>query len=171
MLDCRSRSVRRRLNPWFRAARWWRGGSAGALLDHWGATRPTERFVSDGTIELDFATTRGRAYRLAATLLCEGVRAGARVVAQLPNGAESAIPYIALARLGAVLVPIMTMVYRATAVRHVLRNVEAVTAITAASFRGTGCPLIERQPVTSGGDLPVSKRTARPARRSLPSSR
>jgi cyclohexanecarboxylate-CoA ligase/acyl-CoA synthetase len=119
----------------FRVEGWWRGGSAPALLDRWATERPTERFVSDGTVELDFTTTRARAYRLAATLLREGVRPGDRVAVQLPNWAEFAISYLALARLGAVMVPIMT-VYRATEVRHVLRNSDAVAAITTGSFRG-----------------------------------
>jgi acyl-CoA synthetase (AMP-forming)/AMP-acid ligase II len=123
-------SVRR-----FRDEGLWRDGSAAALLDHWADTTPTRRFVSDGTTELDYATLRERAYGLGATLLRRGVRPGDRVAMQLPNWAEFVVSYLALARIGAVMVPIMT-VYRHTEVDHVLRNSGAVAAITTGEFRG-----------------------------------
>ncbi|HEY2204627.1 MAG TPA: AMP-binding protein [Pseudonocardia sp.] len=119
----------------FRAEGWWADGSAWALLDRWAEERPTQRFVSDGTLELDYATARGRAYRLAASLLSAGVRPGDRVAVQLPNWSEFAVAYLALARLGAVMVPIM-MVYRGSEVRHVLHNSAAVAVITTGRFRG-----------------------------------
>ncbi|MBN9739294.1 AMP-binding protein [Pseudonocardia sp. Ae707_Ps1] len=119
----------------FRARGWWRDGSAVALLDRWADETPTRRFVSDGTTELDYATLRRRADGLAATLRRAGVRRGDRVVMQLPNWSEFAVGYLALARLGAVTVPIMT-VYRSSEVGHVLRNSGAVVAITTGTFRG-----------------------------------
>lgn len=118
----------------FRERGWWRDGSAAALLDRWAAERPDQRFVSDGTVELDYATLRGRAYRLGARLLELGVRPGDRVAVQLPNWAEFAVSYLAIARIGAVMVPIMT-VYRHTEVGHVLRNSGAVVAVTTGQFR------------------------------------
>ncbi|MFR9804992.1 AMP-binding protein [Pseudonocardia sp. RS010] len=119
----------------FRERGWWRDGSAAALLDHWAAETPTRRFVSDGTLELDYATVRRRAHGLGAALLRRGVRAGDRVAVQLPNWTEFVVGYLAIARIGAVLVPIMT-VYRQTEVAHVLRNSGAVAAITTGEFRG-----------------------------------
>ncbi|QJY48251.1 AMP-binding protein [Pseudonocardia broussonetiae] len=119
----------------FRERGWWQDGSAGALLDRWAAERPDRRFVSDGTTELDYATLRGRAYRLGATLRAAGVGTGDRVAVQLPNWAEFAVSYLAIARIGAVMVPIMT-VYRETEVAHVLRNSGAVAAVTTGEFRG-----------------------------------
>jgi len=119
----------------FRERGWWRDGSAAALLDQWAEQTPTRRFVSDGTVELDYATVRNRAYGLGATLLRNGVRRGDRVAVQLPNWAEFAVAYLALARIGTVMVPIMT-VYRQTEVEHVVRNSGAVAAITTGQFRG-----------------------------------
>ncbi|MGQ0841908.1 AMP-binding protein [Actinokineospora sp.] len=119
----------------FRERGWWQDGSAAALLDRWADATPTRRFVSDGTVELDYATLRERAYGLGATLLRRGVKPGDRVVVQLPNWAEFAVAYLALARIGAVMVPIMT-VYRLAEVAHVLRDSGAVAAVTTGEFRG-----------------------------------
>ncbi len=119
----------------FRERGWWRDGSATALLDRWADATPERRFVSDGTVELDYATVRERAERLGASLLRAGVRPGDRVAMQLPNWAEFVVGYLAMARIGAVMVPIMT-VYRHTEVGHVLRNSGAVAAITTGEFRG-----------------------------------
>jgi acyl-CoA synthetase (AMP-forming)/AMP-acid ligase II len=119
----------------FRERGWWQDGSAAALLDHWADETPTRRFVSDGTTELDYATVRERAHGLAAALVRRGVRPGDRVAMQLPNWAEFVVGYLAIARIGAVMVPIMT-VYRQTEVGHVLRNSGAVAAITTGEFRG-----------------------------------
>jgi acyl-CoA synthetase (AMP-forming)/AMP-acid ligase II len=118
----------------FRERGWWQDGSAAALLDRWAEERPEQRFVSDGTVELDYVTLRGRAHRLGARLLSLGVEPGDRVAVQLPNWAEFAVSYLAIARIGAVMVPIMT-VYRHTEVAHVLRNSGAVAAITTGQFR------------------------------------
>lgn len=118
----------------FRDRGWWQDGSAAALLDRWAQERPEHRFVSDGTVELDYATLRGRAYRLGARLRALGVQPGDRVAVQLPNWAEFVVSYLAVARIGAVMVPIMT-VYRHTEVAHVLRNSGAVAAVTTGTFR------------------------------------
>jgi cyclohexanecarboxylate-CoA ligase/acyl-CoA synthetase len=119
----------------FRAEGWWQDGSATNLLEHWATETPTRPFVSDGVLELDYATTRGSAYRLAVTLTRAGIRPGDRVAVQLPNWSEFAVAYLALARIGAVMVPIM-MVYRTNEIRHVLLNSGAVAAITTGEFRG-----------------------------------
>ncbi|HEY2195125.1 MAG TPA: AMP-binding protein [Actinomycetospora sp.] len=118
----------------FRARGWWRDGSAAALLDHWAETTPDRCFVSDGKVDLDYGTVRRRARGLGAALLRRGVRPGERVVVQLPNWAEFVIAYMAIARIGAVLVPIMP-VYRQFEVEHVLHNSEAVAAVTTGVFR------------------------------------
>ena len=119
----------------FRERGWWRDGSAAALLDRWAEATPTKRFVSDGVVELDYATLRERARGLGAALRRRGVVAGDRVAIQLPNWAEFVVSYMAIARIGAVTVPIMT-VYRQTEVGHVVRNSGAVAAITTGDFRG-----------------------------------
>ncbi|MEU7810959.1 AMP-binding protein [Pseudonocardia sp. NPDC049154] len=119
----------------YRENGWWQGGSAAGLLDRWAEATPTRRFVSDGTTELDYGTLRERAHGFGATLLRLGVRRGDRVVVQLPSWTEFVIAYLAINRIGAVTVPIMT-VYRQTEVAHVLRNSGAVAAVTTGEFRG-----------------------------------
>ncbi|MCE3554457.1 AMP-binding protein [Pseudonocardia sp. RS11V-5] len=119
----------------YREKGWWQDGSAAALLERWAEATPAKRFVSDGVCELDYATVRDRARGLGAALLRRGVRRGDRVAVQLPNWSEFVVSYLALARIGAVLIPIMT-VYRHTEIGHVLRNSGAVAAITTGTFRG-----------------------------------
>lgn len=128
----------------FRERGWWRDDSAAALLEHWAERSPEHRFVSDGTVELTFAEARERAYRLARRLLDAGIRPGDRVVVQLPNWAEFVISYLALARIGAVTVPVM-MVYRQAEVHHVLENSGAVAAVTTGTFRGFDYAAMFRQ--------------------------
>jgi acyl-CoA synthetase (AMP-forming)/AMP-acid ligase II len=118
----------------FREKGWWRDGSAAALLDHWAEATPDRCFVSDGTVDLDYGTVRRRARGFGAALLRRGVKPGERVVVQLPNWAEFVIAYMAITRIGAVMVPIMP-VYRNHEVEHVLHNSDAVAAITTGVFR------------------------------------
>jgi cyclohexanecarboxylate-CoA ligase/acyl-CoA synthetase len=119
----------------FRERGWWRDDSAAALLDHWADSTPSNRYISDGTAELDYATLRRQAHGFGAALLRAGVRRGDRVAVQLPNWVEFAVAYLAIARIGAVMVPIMT-VYRHAEIAHVLRNSGAVAAVTTGEFRG-----------------------------------
>jgi acyl-CoA synthetase (AMP-forming)/AMP-acid ligase II len=119
----------------FRERGWWRDGSLAALLDDRAAATPTRTFVSDGVLDLDYGTVREHARGLGAALLRRGVTRGDRVVVQLPNWAEFVVSYMAIARIGAVMVPIMT-VYRPAEVGHVLHNSGAVAAITTGTFRG-----------------------------------
>ena len=70
-----------------------------------GAGRP------DGYSALTGVRLREQAYRLAAALRWLGVEAGNRVQVQLPNWNEFVVVYVALARIGAVLVPTMP-IYR-----------------------------------------------------------
>jgi cyclohexanecarboxylate-CoA ligase/acyl-CoA synthetase len=161
----------------FRERGWWRDGSAAALLDDWAERTPTRRFVSDGVAELDYAMLRERVRGLGAALLAEGVRRGDRVVVQLPNWSEFVISYLAIARIGAVMVPIMT-VYRHTEVLHVLHNSGAVAAITSGEFRrvdhaemfralGAECPELKTLVVARGetrqGELAFEEVCATPA--------
>src|ERR1700704_1104898 len=84
----------------------WRTEVLSDLLDQWSEQRPEKVAVSDGHNELTYAELRGQAYRLAAALRRMGVEAGDRVVMQLPNWSEFIVTYAALARIGAVLVPV-----------------------------------------------------------------
>ena len=57
------------------------------------------------------------------------------MVVQLPNWTEFAVITVALARLGAIMVPVMP-IYRSDDVRFVLETAGAKAAFTAGMFRG-----------------------------------
>ena len=118
----------------FRERGWWAGGSLAALLDHWARETPARCAVSDGVRALSYAELQERADALARSLADTGVGAGDRVVMQLPNWVEGAIAYHAVARLGAVIVPVI-MGYRHAELRRIVSNSGAVAAITAGRFR------------------------------------
>lgn len=116
------------------AAGHWQDKPLTAYLDDAAQLTPERLYVTDGVRSLTYAQVRGEAYRLAVSLRRLGVEPGDRVAVQLPNWAEFAVAYLALARIGAVLVPIMP-VYRRNEVQYVLDNSGAVLVITAGVFR------------------------------------
>ena len=118
----------------FRARGYWRDETLARVLDHWVLEQPDAVFITDGYGELSYAELRGQAYRLAASLLSRGVRPRDRVIVQMPNWNEFAIAALALARIGAVLVPAMP-IYRAGEVRYLLEHSGAKAAIVQASFK------------------------------------
>ena len=119
----------------FYAAGMWRDEVLTTILDQWCARQPERTYVSDGHGELTYAQLRGQAYRLAARLHEFGVGRGDRVVVQLPNWNEFAVIYVALVRLGAILVPIMP-VYRHDEVAYITEHTAARGLFTTGVFRG-----------------------------------
>ena len=138
MQEPRAPSVSDRYTPdeiaSFRAAGYWGDDTLVDALDHWASVSPDRPYLSDGTAHLSYEQARSRAYRLAAELRRRGVEAGDRVVVQLPNWNEFALTYLALARLGAILVPAMP-IYRHDEVRYVLNHSEARAMVTTGEFR------------------------------------
>ncbi|HWE91915.1 MAG TPA: AMP-binding protein [Pseudonocardiaceae bacterium] len=142
------------------------------LVEAQAATRADKVVVSDGTTSLSYAELRDTAVRLAHGLSGLGVRRGDRVAVQLPNWTEFVEIAVAVARLGAVLVPIMP-IYRADEVGYVLRHSAAKAAITCAEFKGfryvdmfasvrPDCPDLEalvvvRGAAEPGGALPLER--------------
>jgi cyclohexanecarboxylate-CoA ligase/acyl-CoA synthetase len=112
----------------------WRTEGLSDLLDRWSLQRPQRVAVSDGSGELTYAELRGQAYRLAAALRRTGVEAGDRVLMQLPNWCEFATTYAALARIGAVLVPV-GMYYRHDEVAYIAGQSAARGIVTTGAFR------------------------------------
>lgn len=93
----------------FRAAGYWRDETLSASVDR--LAGQDRVLLTDGYSALTGAQLREQAYRLAAALRWLGVEAGDRVQVQLPNWNEFVVVYVALARIGAVLVPTMP-IYR-----------------------------------------------------------
>jgi cyclohexanecarboxylate-CoA ligase/acyl-CoA synthetase len=123
----------------FRSAGYWRDDTLSASVDRLAAGQPDRVLLTDGYAALTTAQLRDRAYRLAAALLRLGVQAGDRVQVQLPNWNEFVVVYVALARIGAVLVPTMP-IYRHDEVRYVLRHSGAKVSVIAGEFRGFDYP-------------------------------
>lgn len=118
----------------FREKGWWPDRHLCDYLDEWAETKPGSPFVADGVRSATFGSFRDGAYRLAGRLRGLGVVHGDRVVVQLPNWVEFATAYVALGRIGAVLVPIMPM-YRHDEAEYVINHSGAVVAITTGTFR------------------------------------
>jgi acyl-CoA synthetase (AMP-forming)/AMP-acid ligase II len=97
----------------------------------WGA----KTFITDGTTSFTYAEVRDISARLAVGLRGRGLGAGDRVAVQLPNWSEFAVVAAAVARLGAVMVPIMP-IYRRDEVGHVLDDAAVSAVVTAGTFRG-----------------------------------
>jgi cyclohexanecarboxylate-CoA ligase/acyl-CoA synthetase len=123
----------------FRSAGFWRDEVLSASVDRLAAIQPDRVIVTDGYTALTAAQLRAQAYRLAAALAGLGVRAGDRVQVQLPNWNEFVVIYVALARIGAVLVPTMP-IYRHDEVLYVLQHSGAKVSVVAGEFRGFDYP-------------------------------
>jgi len=104
---------------WFYERGFWTSETLPDVLDRRAESAPDRPLILDGPTVLTNAQVRVAAYRVAAGLRSLGVRAGDRIVVQLPNWPEYALTYFALARLGAVIVPLMP-IYRHKEVGYVL---------------------------------------------------
>ncbi len=118
----------------FRSNGYWRDESLTQYVDRWADTDPDFVAVTDGYGTLTRGELRAQAYRLAASLQTLGVERGDRVQVQLPNWNEFVVIYVALARIGAVLVPTMP-VYRHDEVRYVLEHSGAKISFVTEEFR------------------------------------
>jgi acyl-CoA synthetase (AMP-forming)/AMP-acid ligase II len=119
----------------FYEAGFWQKQYITEILDAWTDQQPDRIFVHDAGTKLSWGDVRDRSVALAVELRTLGVARRDRVAAQLPNWHEFVISYLAVARLGAVLVPIMP-VYREHEVAHVLEHSGARAFVYAPMFRG-----------------------------------
>ncbi|WP_034712317.1 AMP-binding protein [Intrasporangium chromatireducens] len=117
----------------------WRADTLFDLLERQVQAQPDRVFLTDDTTGLTFRQLRDRALGLAVGLHRWGLRAGDRVTVQLPNWTEFAVITVALARLGAIMVPIMP-IYRRDEVAYISGNAEARLAFTAESFKAFDYP-------------------------------
>lgn len=109
---------------------------------------------------LTFAEVEARSAGYATALRARGVGAGDRIAVLLRNQAEFPLTWLALARLGAVLVPVNVR-YRSTDAEHVLRTANVTGIVTTPEF-GPSLSSLPRAPTVhhvadleaprSGGD-------------------
>ena len=88
--------------------------------------------IIDGPVRLTYAEVAQRSAAIAAGLAAWGVRAGDRVAVMLDNGLDAALSVAAIARLGAILVPLGTRL-RSREIAAILGNAEPVTVIHGAA--------------------------------------
>jgi acyl-CoA synthetase len=118
----------------FRAKGFWDSHSLAWYVDKFVSEDADQLALTDDYTSLTRGELRAQAYRFAASLKKLGVVAGDRVQVQLPNWNEYVVIYVALARLGAILVPTMP-VYRDDEVKYVIDNAGAKISIVTESFR------------------------------------
>jgi acyl-CoA synthetase len=104
---------------WFYDRGYWTSETLPDVLDRRAAAGPDRPLIIDGPTVLTNAQVLQAAYRVAAGLRSLGVAAGDRIAVQLPNWPEYVLTYFALARLGAVIVPLMP-IYRHKEVAYIL---------------------------------------------------
>jgi cyclohexanecarboxylate-CoA ligase/acyl-CoA synthetase len=118
----------------FRASGYWRDEVLAHYVDGWAEEDPDRVVLTDGYSSLTAAQLRGSAYRFAAALVGFGVEPGDRVLVQLPNWNEFVVVYVALARIGAVLVPQMP-IYRDDEVGYSVHHSGAKVLVVPGEFR------------------------------------
>ena len=119
----------------YRVTGLWGDETLADFVDRTADARPDALCTTDGSRQLMWADARNQAWRLAGGLARLGITAGDRVVVQLQNSIEAVLTYYALARLGAVMVPRMTM-YREREVSDAIDRTEAKALVVPDSFRG-----------------------------------
>jgi cyclohexanecarboxylate-CoA ligase len=118
----------------FYTAGYWQHTGLFDVLDAQAAATPDKPFVFDSTHGYSYRELRDTALQLAVALQRIGVGRGDRVAVQLPNWSEFALCVAAVARLGAVIVPIMP-IYRDDEVAYVLAHSAAKVAVTCEEFK------------------------------------
>jgi hypothetical protein len=127
--------------------------------------QPDKVFGTDSTTSVTFAELRDQALELALGLVRRGVGAGDRVAVQIPSWTEFFVISAALARIGAVVVPIMP-IYRRDEVGYIVGAAGVKAAITTDRYRGfdhaalflelrAECSELEAVYVVRGGTLPA----------------
>jgi len=113
----------------------WSTETFGDLLTRQAEAWGDKTFITDGTVSYTYAQLRDRSAQLAVGLRGRGLQAGDRVLVQLPNWAEFVVVAAAVARLGAIMVPVMP-IYRQNEVGHVLDDAQVSVVVTASTFKG-----------------------------------
>jgi len=99
------------------------------------AERGDKVFGTDSTKSYTFRELRDSALRLAAGLVRRGVHAGDRVAVQIPSWTDFFVISAALARIGAIIVPIMP-IYRRDEVGYIVETAGVSVAFTTDHYRG-----------------------------------
>lgn len=105
------------------------------LIEKQASAQPDKVFGTDSTTEVTYRALRDRALALAVGLRRRGIEPGDRVAVQMPSWTDFFVITAAIARLGAVIVPIMP-IYRSEEVGFIIETAQAKAAFTASAYRG-----------------------------------
>jgi crotonobetaine/carnitine-CoA ligase len=117
----------------------------GDVLRTQATTHRTETFLKFHDGDISYGEVDAMADRVAQGLIACGVRRGEHIAVMLPNGPEILYVIFALARLGAVAVPVNTA-HRGELLRHVLASSDSRMLIIDAAYAGRLGPLANRLP-------------------------
>jgi acyl-CoA synthetase (AMP-forming)/AMP-acid ligase II len=106
-----------------------------ALIDRWSAERPDHQFLVADDATLTYRGLDEATRAAAARFVADGVVKGTRVGVQMPNGAAWAEAALALARIGAVVVPLSTLL-RPPELELQLRTAAVERLVVVPEFRG-----------------------------------
>ena len=112
----------------------WRPRTLSAMFDHAAGRFPSRELVVTDTGACTYAQMQGWSNRLAAGLWALGIRGGDRVAVVLANYPEFVAIKFAIARIGAVMVPV-NFLNRRDELAYVLRQSEALALVTMDRFR------------------------------------
>ncbi|GLQ25150.1 AMP-dependent acyl-CoA synthetase [Algimonas ampicilliniresistens] len=126
------------------------GPDAIALVD------PINRIDMDGHApqSLSWATLDAAVDQVASNLIKAGLKKDDRILAQLPNTVDAVIVFLAAARLGLIVSPVV-MQYRAHELRHIIERIEPVAFVTVETFAGFDHAALARELASETTDLRV----------------
>ncbi len=130
------------------------------VLRHWSASQPGKPFMLTGEGALTYGELDAATRAVAARLIGRGINKGSRVGLMMPNGTDWAVLALGVARAGAVLVPLSTLL-RPPELEAQLRVAGVEHLIVAATFRGRDYPadLATISPGLVAGVMPLFDRT------------
>jgi cyclohexanecarboxylate-CoA ligase len=113
----------------------WQDYTLFAVIREQAARQPDKVFGTDSTTSVTYGELRDRALELALGLVRRGVGPGDRVAVQIPSWTDFFVISAALARIGAVVVPIMP-IYRRDEVGYIVEAAGVTAAFTTDRYRG-----------------------------------
>ena len=113
----------------------WQDYTLFAAVRNGAEAQPEKVFGTDSTTSVTYAELRDRALELALGLVRRGIGVGDRVAVQIPSWTEFFVISAAVARIGAVIVPIMP-IYRRDEVGYIVASADVKLAITTDRYRG-----------------------------------
>jgi cyclohexanecarboxylate-CoA ligase len=125
------------LDPRYRRPGAWEGRTISSFLDDAVRLFPDRLAVVDGGVSLTYSELNRSAAAVAASMKQAGVQQGHPVLVQLPNWWETIVVYHAIARLGAVINPVIP-IYRQNELRFILDQAQPSAVVTPHRFRNFG---------------------------------